>query len=239
MNTVPTRWDALYLAAAFIVPLALQYWVTMPRLRSKAAAGIPHARLGTYRRTIATQWLIALPIVATWIVTRRPWSALWLTWPRDSWRPYAAIAALLGAIAFGVVQFRGISRIAASPDMRVAYRAKLAGAAIIAPRDLVELRWFIALSLTAGICEELLCRGYLMWALFAYVDAPLAVLAGAVIFGVEHAYQGLRGIVKTGVIGLLMIGIVWLTGSLIPAMFIHALFNATTGVLAYVAYSHE
>jgi len=41
-----------------------------------------------------------------------------------------------------------------------------------------------------------------------------------VIFGVEHAYQGVRGVVKTGVIGLAMIGLVWLTGSLIVAMFI-------------------
>jgi membrane protease YdiL (CAAX protease family) len=78
-----------------------------------------------------------------------------------------------------------------------------------------------------------------MWALFAYLNVPLAVIAGAVIFGVEHVYQGVRGVVKTGVVGLMMIGVVWLTGSLIPAMVIHAMFNVTTGVLAYVAYSSE
>jgi hypothetical protein len=36
-----------------------------------------------------------------------------------------------------------------------------------------------------------------------------------------------------------MIGIVWLAGSLIPAMVIHAMFNLTTGALAYAAFSHE
>jgi membrane protease YdiL (CAAX protease family) len=236
---MPTHWDALYLAAAFLVPLALQHWVTMPRLRAKTAAGIPHARLGTYRRTIVLQWTIVLPIAAAWIATGRPWSALWLTWPNDSWRPYVAAGILAGAIAFGAVQFRGIGRIAASAEHRAQYRGKLAGAAIIAPRDATELRWFIALSLTAGVCEEILCRGYLMWALFACLNVPLAVIAGAVIFGVEHVYQGVRGVVKTGVVGLMMIGVVWLTGSLIPAMVIHAMFNVTTGVLAYVAYSSE
>ncbi len=42
------------------------------------------------------------------------------------------------------------------------------------PHSRDELRWFTALSVTAGVCEELLYRGFLFWVLKAYVGVARA-----------------------------------------------------------------
>ncbi len=73
----------------------------------------------------------------------------------------------------------------------------------ILPRDGGELAVFLLVSLTAGVVEELLYRGYLIW----FFSSPLglygAIAFTSLVFGIGHAYQGWRGVVQTGALGLL------------------------------------
>lgn len=96
------------------------------------------------------------------------------------------------------------------------------------PRLPRERRWFAAVAVTAGICEELVFRGFLTYYLAALVsgaDALLVVVLAAGIFGVAHAYQGVAGVATTSVMGFVL-GLVYLaTGSLIPGMVVHALVD--------------
>src|SRR4029077_19467647 len=64
----------------------------------------------------------------------------------------------------------------------------------ILPQSSTELIPFIALSVTAGLCEEFLYRGFAMAAL-TRVGLPVAVviLISSVIFGLAHLYQGRAG----------------------------------------------
>ena len=61
---------------------------------------------------------------------------------------------------------------------------------------------------------------------------PVAAAAQVVIFGVAHLYQGVGGIVKTGFAGAFFTAVVWISGSLVPAMLIHALMDLHAGDLA-------
>jgi membrane protease YdiL (CAAX protease family) len=56
-----------------------------------------------------------------------------------------------------------------------------------------------------------------------------------VIFGLGHAYQGATGIVKTGVIGLVMALLTVLSGSLWPAILFHATMDITSGRMLHAA----
>lgn len=91
---------------------------------------------------------------------------------------------------------------------------------------------FRRLSLTAGICEEIVYRGYLIWYLAAFVGAwPAAVLAGFA-FGAVHIYQGPAGVVRTGIVGL-GAGVLYVgTGSLLWPMILHAAIDLQGGALA-------
>jgi membrane protease YdiL (CAAX protease family) len=63
------------------------------------------------------------------------------------------------------------------------------------PQGFVAIALWLCLSMSAGICEEIVFRGYLQRQLTAFTgNAGIAILAQAVIFGVGHAYEGVGAV---------------------------------------------
>ena len=89
-----------------------------------------------------------------------------------------------------------------------------------------ELRMSLGASLTAGVVEEILYRGYVLWCLSLYMPIWIAAGLSSVAFGVAHAYQGLSGVIKTGVVGFVFAAVYLVTGSLIIVMILHFLVDA-------------
>jgi membrane protease YdiL (CAAX protease family) len=64
------------------------------------------------------------------------------------------------------------------------------------------IAWFFV-SLTAGICEELIFRGYLLQQLTAWTQRPIvAILAVGALFGCIHLYEGAAAIVPLAALGI-------------------------------------
>ncbi|TVP75255.1 MAG: CPBP family intramembrane metalloprotease [Gemmatimonadales bacterium] len=98
------------------------------------------------------------------------------------------------------------------------------------PRTRREKGLFGVLSLAAGFGEEMAYRGYVLAVLLLLVDQPwLALLVSSVSFGVLHAYQGSVGIVRTGLMGIVLGVPVLATGSLWPSMAAHAMVDLFAG----------
>jgi uncharacterized protein len=103
----------------------------------------------------------------------------------------------------------------------------------ILPHDGAEITLWIALSVTAGICEETIFRGYLQRQFIALTkNVPAGILLSAAAFGAAHAYQGFRMVILIGLYGA-MFGILahW-RGSVRPGMIAHAWQDSLNGVLA-------
>jgi len=103
----------------------------------------------------------------------------------------------------------------------------------ILPHAGVEIALWIALSITAGICEETIFRGYLQRQFIALTkNVPTGIILSAAAFGVAHAYQGFRMVILIGLYGA-MFGILahW-RGSVRPGMIAHAWQDSLNGVLA-------
>jgi membrane protease YdiL (CAAX protease family) len=101
------------------------------------------------------------------------------------------------------------------------------------PHRGIEVMLWIALSVTAGICEETIFRGYLQGQFMALTkSAPAGILLSAVAFGAAHAYQGFRMVILIGLYGA-MFGILahW-RGSVRPGMIAHAWNDSLNGVVA-------
>ena len=65
------------------------------------------------------------------------------------------------------------------------------------------LIWFLV-SLTAGICEEVIFRGYLQQQLTAWTKRPIvSIVAVGALFGCLHVYEGLGAIVPLAALGIL------------------------------------
>ena len=93
-----------------------------------------------------------------------------------------------------------------------------------------EKVWYAGLSFCAGFGEELAYRAYAIPALIVAGGSASAALAlTSVAFAVLHSYQGVLGVVRTGVVGVIM-GMVFLhTGSVWPAIVAHVLIDLAVG----------
>jgi len=183
-------------------------------------------RLSLYASTIAFQWL------AGGVVAWRAW-ARGLTLEElglvvhGRWR--ILMAAIVGAATLGALQWLNLRRMGRSSGKARQFMQALAER--ILPQSSVELLPYLALALTAGLCEEFLYRGFLMAAL-ARAGLPVwgVVLLSSVFFGLAHLYQGRGGLVSTLVIGTVFGAARIAYDGLAPAMAWHFAVDAVAGV---------
>lgn len=229
---VPSPLDIAFAVLFAVVFAGVDSWYYDRRFKPRVAAGVQNARRNAYWRTFGGLWVLAALAVLLWARERREWSGLGLV-PPHWWR------LLVGAVMVGLVLVLVLRQNAAvrrlSDEQRARLVKRVAGLEYMIPRTPQEYRWFVVLSWTAGICEELLYRGFLTWLFASYLGGLAAILIVAALFGLAHAYQGGRGIIKTGIVGLVMGLVVLSSGWLVPAMVIHALIDVAGGTAGFVA----
>jgi CAAX protease family protein len=100
------------------------------------------------------------------------------------------------------------------------------------PGTTLELFVWCCLSITAGICEEIIFRGYLQRQFAAISRSTLVgVLLSAVVFGASHGYEGGSRMLLIAVYGLMFGMLAWWRKSLRPGMVAHAWHDAFSGAV--------
>jgi membrane protease YdiL (CAAX protease family) len=213
-----------------LLMIAADHFVVWQAFIRQSRVDATKARHTLWLRGALLMWVASALVLWLWITTGVPMSSVGFSFP-DGWSLWAPLAA---TIAFAALQTYSAIRLARLPAPSEKLRAQLGGVAAISPRTASELLAFFGVSLTAGFCEELLFRGFLIWMLQPLVGLWLAALLSALLFGAAHAYQGLAGVIRTGLFGLFFTAIVLLTRSLWPAIVLHAVVDAMGGVLAWL-----
>jgi len=232
---MPTVFD-LGFAVLVVIASILEHVYFWPRFRAAVAAERPGARLWAYRRIVIGEWAIALSAVAIWSNYGRSWRAMGLSLP-DGWRLGAAVAFVMAALALIVLQLWSVLRLPIA--RRIAARPQLGSVASMLPRNGAEEGWFIPLSLTAGFCEELIYRGYLVWFFAPWIGYTAAMALAVVLFGLGHVYHGRKGAARATLSGAAMAVITLASGSIIPAMIVHALIDVGSGTVGYLLLRDE
>jgi uncharacterized protein len=100
------------------------------------------------------------------------------------------------------------------------------------PQTWDEILMWVALSITAGVCEEVLYRGYLQRQIMALTcSVPAGIVLSAVAFGAAHAYQGLQRASVIAVSALLFGVLAQKRGTVRPGMIAHGLQDAIAPLL--------
>lgn len=103
----------------------------------------------------------------------------------------------------------------------------------VLPKGWLESCAFMVLSISAGVSEEFVFRGYLQQQFSAFAGSALAGIAGqALIFGVTHGYQGLQATLRITLYGLLFGLLAHWRNNLRPGMVAHAWQDIFSGVVA-------
>ncbi|MEE9234301.1 MAG: CPBP family intramembrane glutamic endopeptidase [Candidatus Acidoferrales bacterium] len=224
----------LAVALVLVVPLLAQlFWY--PRLKRLLAANLPGARVAAYRHTIISQWLLLAAAVLLWLRAGRAFAPLGLEAP-GGWRFGVGLAIVLAAAVFLHWQLRKVQQ---DPAARQQARLQLKPLEPLLPHSRQELRNFLPLAVTAGFCEEVLYRGFLIWYLAGFLGLWGGVVASSVFFGLAHLYQGARSAPRAGAVGLVFAGLYVFTGSLWVPMLLHAAIDVNGGQVAFTALHAE
>ena len=227
-------WDAwaFTFVLAAVVP-ALGYI----RFRQSLARGDQDVtlrmKLASYARIVGSQWFL---VGAMLLILRWHGLSAWDAGERLGDAPLTFEATFAVLIVLAVVSPIALWRV------RRAQPAKLAAAMgrlrRLTPSSGLEMAVFVVVCLTAGVCEELLYRGWLLNILRAATGSTwAAVVVSSIVFGIGHAYQGVKGMLRTVFVALqLAILYVWV-GSLIPGQVLHAGVDVLAGVAGALAVS--
>jgi membrane protease YdiL (CAAX protease family) len=218
-------WD---IALIFFVLAVIIPW--RGRLRLKKLIAMPHVgsveRIALYASTIAFQWLAVA--VVTWRAWAHGYGAAELGLIANNTTRLIS-AAIIGGATIAALQWLNLRRMGRIP---VKSRGLIqAIAERILPQSTVELLPFLALAVTAGLCEEFLYRGFAM-AVLARLGSPvwLAILVSSILFGLAHLYQGRGGFVSTMLIGTVLGSGRMAYDSLVPVIFWHTAVDVVAGV---------
>jgi membrane protease YdiL (CAAX protease family) len=229
----PRTWLLLIVAAAVAwVQLAGVHWaarawavtllVPLPALLILEARKLSELdvlpRTQAYISSIASLWALALITLG---VSR--WSG---------YRP-----AQLGLVAAGSLRTAALAAILTAAVIALLFLFRYAGmreARVVrellpvSPRDRLL---FIGVSLTAGVCEEIIFRGFLIHVLSAATGSiTVALVLSCGAFGVSHAYQQPAGALRATLIGLILAVPLLLDGSIVAAIIAHAAVDILSGL---------
>ena len=224
----PLAADYLVFACFLFGPFLEWRWF-WPRLVRATAAGVRGARAAYYWGTIAVEWIPTLYVLALWVVFGRSWDNLYLG--RSSL--FRLGLGLVFALAVILLLWQQQRTILARPKLIERVRRKMSFADPLFPHTDAERYHFWFVAVTAGICEEILYRGFLLGFLRAWSGVIAAIVISSIVFGWAHIYQGYRGVPRTALVGLLLAVVVVLTKSLWPAILIHAAVDFSSGELGF------
>ncbi|GIE86180.1 CPBP family intramembrane glutamic endopeptidase [Actinoplanes regularis] len=221
----------LILSVVLILMLLADAILGAVRARSvlAALAAAPANRVRFYRRALAVGWVRAAMATLVALIAGLSLTEIGMSGPGGGptgGAPNGWLLAWSAAILIGVSTGVGAVRI------RRAMRAgrvfpKRARIAPLIPRTTGERRYAAALSVTAGITEEIVFRGALIALGIEVFHLPVPVIAALslVLFAAFHAYQGRAGVLNAGVLGLWFTGLTLLAGSILPAIVLHIVFD--------------
>jgi uncharacterized protein len=241
----------LWHTAIFIVVL-LAFSYSGANGQHQAAA--KHGKWLLYVFTIAWEWVMVLYI---WLGTRARGIGFWdlvggdsqldrlmsrglpewsemktgtkrlFTWLIDIGVGFIYWLVCIGVLAL-VAKLVGLTKPGATSD----FQQKIG---FMAPQTGKELLLFLALSATAGICEEIIFRGYLQRQ-FATISksAIIGIIAQSILFGAGHGYEGGRRMLLIGLLGAMFGILTHLRKSTKPAMVAHFFQDGIAGIVLFL-----
>ena len=209
-----------------VVVTPLWDWFEIPRLKASTA---PRKKIRFYQKIVTASWACALVAVITiglraaGTMDRGAHESAWLA-------PGTRGGVFLEGLIAGLLIVIILPAVLAMRSGKIRVRAGKAARrlAFILPSTGEERRWWWLVCITAGICEELVYRGFLLHYLHVmpfHLDITRALVVSSLIFGIGHLYQGIAGVVQTTVIGFVLGAMFLLTGNLLLPIVVHAVID--------------
>lgn len=174
-------------------------------------------------------WIITAIVMGIWYWNDRSFTLMGFKYPEPGW--IATALTVLMAILYVVDVVHSLM---SENELRKTHEQWESTVPFL-PERYRELPAYTIMCITAGVCEEILYRGFLV----NYFIDPMkdgfpwmAAIFPSVLFSIAHFYQGYKAMFKIFLLSLLFGLIFILSKSLLFVVVIHFLIDLTGGVLA-------
>lgn len=208
--------DIYYLFVLLLVMVA------MPLLAIRSSRTLVHVlrtqpelRSSFYLQGIVVQWLLtALVLLGMWF-KQDQWALLGLTLDGAGlWLLVLLVMVILSLL------FNRYATLGAAGQARV--QKLYHHVAHYLPTNNSQYRWGVLLSLTAGICEEIVYRGFVFWRLSLLMGVLPAMILTNLVFAFVHVATGLKNALWSFVLGMVFSLFYLYTGDLWLSICCHA-----------------
>lgn len=238
--------------AGYVTWEVLRFGPQYRQLKQDIANGDTHARTRVYHKAIVFEWVSALLALLAlgfdWsklnpkslALEGTRWMQAWQGGGFDrgsfQWGGLAGvfIGLVLGTVAIVIARIRSNRRGAPPATAPVRnWRKLLPDFSALIPTTTQERLIWAAVAISAGICEEIVFRGWLLSTLHSALrlDGTALVLVAAALFGLAHSYQGITGMILTAFAGAIFCALYVATGSLLVPIALHILIDLRFAVL--------
>ena len=213
---------------------------SLPGAKARIEAGEPRARTRIYWGTCRLQWVLTAVLLGGWLYVARPWTELGFS-IQLTLRFWIVLAVVVGLCVAVAVHYTAALR---TEESRTKSRASLGQTAILLPHDRRELRPYLVLAVTAGVCEEVLYRGFLIWYIAQFtgttaIGTIAAVAVSSIVFGAGHLYQGPASAGRIAGFAAVAGAIYVVGGSLWIVMALHVFIDIAAGLLAVALFRDD
>ena len=137
---------------------------------------------------------------------------------------YIVSIALFALLVYQIIMYLFSDKYRMELSKVMEKKESIQGFDFMLPTSRTEKNWFSFVAVTAAIGEEIVYRGFLMFLLlqaFPEINIYLVLALATLIFGIAHMYQGLSGMIRTMLIGLLLGALYLISNSLLYGMILH------------------
>jgi len=219
--------DHLFVLLLFVVQ-PIHGTLAYERYIARIEAGQSANRVRLYLQTLALQWVALAVLGSAWVLLGRPAEDLGFVVPGgNSFLIGAGVVAAMTALL--IHNWRSAFRM--SDEVRDKQKVSLGKLVHFLPQSNRDFQHFVGVSITAGIVEEILYRGFAFWYLTQVMPLWAAIIVSALAFGIGHSYQGIGGVVRVTLLGLAFGVFYVFTGSIWLPMLAHAILDILQGAM--------
>ena len=227
---------------AYVVWEVVDFLPRYRQLKLALAAGDTGARTRVYWRALAFEWISAALALGAlefdWNQLNPKFLDLGRVGLIQSLSRGDAFPGMVGGVLAGIVAGTlgfVIARVKANrrgtptpqdmPPPR--WRKLLPDFFALLPVTMHERLLWAAVAISAGVCEEVVFRGWLLAMLHGHADlgGMRLILVAAIVFGLAHVYQGATGVILTAFAGAFFCVLYIATGSLLVPILLHSLVD--------------
>jgi membrane protease YdiL (CAAX protease family) len=177
------------------------------------------------------QWICTALVLVCWWVYSRFFTSLGFQW--GEWSSFSAGLMLLFLVLYGLDVWWELRNETQKNLLKNKWENELS----ILPVSFEEFKYFLLVAFTAGVCEEIIFRGFFINYFLSInennvLGTWLSICIPAFLFAVGHIYQGGKAVAKTLIMACLFGWIFVLTKSLLILILIHFLVDVFGGLLA-------